>query len=200
MSLDFFASPYSSSVTSIQGQTYIGGANVTTDANGNASFTVTIAATVPAGEIVTATASLSLTATSQFSNAVTVPAAVTSTATFLGTNTTTEGSWRNTYGADGYDIAADTSGKDPNLPSYATLSITGASTFTWAQSTTDTNALENAANTGRTATCWYSSTTMSFNLDITGGASTRSRFTRWTSTTGTAASRCRCSTRRPGRS
>ena len=200
LSLDFFASPYSSSVTSIQGKTYIGGANVTTDANGNASFTVTIAATVPAGEIVTATSSLSLTATSQFSNAVTVPAAVTSTATFLGTNTTTEGSWRNTYGADGYDIAADTSGKDPNLPSYATLSITGASTYTWAKSTTDTNALQNAANTGRTATVL-----VQFDDDELQPRHHRRRrhevsfyAVDWDNRA--AASRCRCSTRRPGRS
>jgi hypothetical protein len=170
LSLDFFASPYSSSAASIQGKTYIGEMNVTTDVNGNANFTVTIPAAVPAGQIVTATSSLGLYATSQFSNAVTVPATVTSTATFLGTDATTEGSWRNAYGADGYDIAADTSGTDPSLPSYAALSITGATTYTWASSTTATNALENAANTGRTATCWYTTTTMSFNLDITGGA------------------------------
>ena len=170
LSLDFFASPYSTSAASIQGQTYIGGANVTTDANGNATFTVTITATVPAGEIVTATSSLGLTATSQFSNAVTVPATVTSTATFLGTDTTTEGSWRNAYGADGYDIAADTSGNDPSLPSYATLEHHRRLDLHLGPSTTDTDALENAANTGRIATCWYSSTTMSFNLDITGGS------------------------------
>ena len=53
------------------------------------------------------------------------------TATFLGTDTTTEGSWRGVYGADGYDIAADTSATNPKLPSYATLGITGASTYTW---------------------------------------------------------------------
>ncbi len=92
-----------------------------------------------------------------------------SAATFLGTDTTTGGSWRGTYGANGYDIAADTSGTDPNLPSYATLSTTGATAYTWAKSTTATNALENAANTGRTATAWYTATTMSFNLDFTDG-------------------------------
>ncbi len=169
LSLDFFASPYSTSATSIQGQTYIGAANVTTDANGNANFTVTISATVPAGQIVTATSSLGLSTTSQFSNAVTVPAAVTSTATFLGTDTTTEGSWRNAYGADGYDIAADTSATDPKLPSYATLSLTGESTYVWSTTTTAQNALQNAAGTGRIASTWYSSTTFSIDLDITGG-------------------------------
>ncbi len=87
----------------------------------------------------------------------------------VGTDTTTGGSWRGTYGANGYDIAADTSATNPKLPSYATLSVTGASTYTWAKTTTATNALENAANTGRTATTWYSATTMSFNLDFTDG-------------------------------
>ena len=61
----------------------------------------------------------------------------TASATFVGTDTTTQGSWRNAYGADGYDIAADTSATDPKLPSYATLSLAGASNYTWTTSTTD---------------------------------------------------------------
>ena len=51
---------------------------------------------------------------------------------------------------------ADTSAANPKLPSYATLGITGASTYTWATSTTDLRALQNAANTGRIAAAWYS--------------------------------------------
>ena len=95
--------------------------------------------------------------------------AVTATANFLGTNTTTQGSWHGVYGASGYDIAADTSARNPKLPSYATLGITGASTYTWAASTTDPRALQNAANTGRIASTWYTSTSMSFNLNLTDG-------------------------------
>ena len=143
-------------------------ANVTTDANGNASFTVTISATVPAGRDRHGDLPRSACPRPR-SSATPSPSPVSSTATFLGTDTTTEGNWRNAYGADGYDIAADTSATDPKLPSYATLSITGASTYIWATSTTDANALQNAADTGRIASTWYTSTTMSFDLDITGG-------------------------------
>ncbi len=92
-----------------------------------------------------------------------------STATFLGTDTTTEGNWRGVYGVNGYDIAADTSATDPKLPSYATLSLTGESTYVWLTTTTAKNALQNAAGTGRIASTWYSSSTMSFNLDFTDG-------------------------------
>ncbi|MHB1559743.1 MAG: beta strand repeat-containing protein, partial [Isosphaeraceae bacterium] len=165
--LDLFANPASTPSGNVQGQTYLGAANVTTNANGGASFTVTISATVAGGDLVTATASNSLSATSQFSNAVAVP--ITSSATFLGTDTTTQGNWRNAYGADGYAIAQDTSAANPKLPSYATLNITGASNYTWTRSTTDIRALQNAADTGRIAAAWYSSSSMSFNLNLTGG-------------------------------
>ena len=123
LTIQFYASPAVDTPASIQGLTFIGQATATTDANGNASFTATLNTAVAAGQIITATADYNVASTSNFSNAVAV---VTSAASFLGTDTTTEGSWRNAYGADGYDIAADTSAGNPKLPSYATLSITGA--------------------------------------------------------------------------
>jgi hypothetical protein len=93
----------------------------------------------------------------------------TATAAFLATDTTSAGNWHGVYGADGYDIAADTSASNPKVPSYATLEITGASTYTWSSSTTDSRALQNAANTGRIESAWYSSSSLSFNLDLTDG-------------------------------
>ncbi len=166
--LQFYASPASTAPASIQGLTFIGQATVTTDANGNASFTATVNTAVAAGQIITATADYNVESTSVFSNAVTV---VTSTATFLGTDTTTEGAWRNAYGADGYDIAADTSAGNPKIPSYATLSVTGAQTYVWSTSTTDPRALQNAAGTTHIASAWYSSSTLSFNVNLTDGKS-----------------------------
>ena len=121
------------------------------------------------GQIITATADFNVSSTSNFSNAATVVA--TASASFVSTDTTTQGTWRNAYGADGYDIAADSSAGNPKLPSYATLGITGASTYTWAASTTDVRALQNSANTGRIAATWYSSTSMSFNLNLNDGQS-----------------------------
>ncbi len=168
LSLDFFASPSSTSPPSIQGKTYLGSTTVTTDAQGNATFTATFSTTVPAGQIVTATSSVGISSTSQFSNGV---ANVTSSAAFLGTDAKTEGAWRNAYGADGYDIAADTSASNPKIPSYATLSVTGAQTYVWSSNTTDPRALQNAANTARIESAWFSSSSFSFNLNITDGKS-----------------------------
>src|SRR5262249_39085820 len=52
----------------------------------------------------------------------------TATARFVATDTATRGSWIGSYGGQGYDIE----GFAPALPSYATVGLSGASTFTWA--------------------------------------------------------------------
>ncbi len=169
LTIQFYASPAAGTPAAVQGLTYIGSVTATTDASGNASFTTTLANTVVPGQIITATADFNVSSTSNFSNAETVVA--TASASFVATDTSTEGSWRNAYGADGHDIAGDTSAANPKLPSYATLGITGASIYTWTTSTTDVRALQNAANTGRIAAAWYSSTSMSFNLNLNDGQS-----------------------------
>jgi hypothetical protein len=91
-------------------------------------------------------------------------------ASFLGFDTTTLGNWRTGYGVDGYDIAADKSGTNPKLPSYATVALTGAaSTWTWTTTTTDPRALQDAAGTGRIASAWYSTAPFGFDIDLTDG-------------------------------
>ena len=170
MTLEFYASPASTAPASIQGQTYIGAANVTTDANGNATFTATLSATVPPARSSRRRCLERSRPTSNFSNAVTV--VVTSSATFLATDTTTQGTWRNAYGADGYDIAADTSATNPKLPSYATLGITGASTYTWADEhhrrPRPAERRQHRPHRRRPGT---PRTSMSFNLNLTDGKS-----------------------------
>ena len=52
----------------------------------------------------------------------------------------------------GYDIEGGAS----SLPSYATVSVSGASTWNWASSTTDPRALEAPGGSGSSAACWYS--------------------------------------------
>ena len=70
-----------------QGQTLIGSITVTTDSNGNASFTATFTATVPSGQFVIATATDSTGDTSEFAQDVVVSggvvAAVTQTAPLI---------------------------------------------------------------------------------------------------------------------
>jgi hypothetical protein len=101
---------------------------------------------------------------------VTVPSA---TASFVGTDTTTQGNWRSAYGADGYDIEGDSSGTNPSLPSYASVSLSGATTYTWGTNTGNSSALQNVASTGDIASTWYSFTSFNINVGITDGKSHR---------------------------
>src|SRR5262249_28041534 len=63
-------------------------------------------------------------------------------AAFVGTDTTTQGSWQGAYGAQGYNVVGDA----VSYPSYAQVSVSGASTYVWAGSTTDVRALQKATN------------------------------------------------------
>ncbi len=65
-------------------------------------------------------------------------------ATFLKQDTTTQGTWIHTYGSQGYDVIGSSS--SVSIPSYATVTPSGQSSYTWASSTTDPRALQNPAN------------------------------------------------------
>ena len=81
-------------------------------------------------------------------------------------DTTTQGNWIGTYGADGDYINALTA----QPPSYGTVTFTGTSNFTWASSTTDVQALEDQPpGTSRIASTWYSGGTETFSVVTTDG-------------------------------
>jgi hypothetical protein len=82
-------------------------------------------------------------------------------ATYLSTDTTTQGTWKGTYGSAGYNIIGDLA----SYPSYATVSPSGQSSWTWSSSTSDARALQKAdvGATDRIAACWYQS---SFTVDV----------------------------------
>ena len=87
---------------------------------------------------------------------------------FVKFDSSTQGSWRGTYGGDGYVIANDSL----NLPSYATLTPSGASLYSWYPSTTDPRALlKGASATDRIASTYYSGSSFSFDLNLTDGQS-----------------------------
>jgi hypothetical protein len=82
------------------------------------------------------------------------------TATFLTTDTTTQGTWQGVYGSNGYNVLSD----NVSYPSYATVSATGIPLWTWAASTSDPRALQKASNpTDHIAACWYGNT---FTIDL----------------------------------
>ncbi len=89
----------------------------------------------------------------------------TGTASFVQKDTTTKGNWIGPYGNQGYDIEGFAAG----LPSYATVGISGASTYVWASSTTDARALEDPpSGSGRSAQTWFG-TNFTFDINLTDG-------------------------------
>jgi hypothetical protein len=128
------------------------------------TFSVT-AGTVSTPTPVTLTASYSgVNAT--FGVTVNPALAVVASATYAGLDTTTQGTWTGKYGADGYIVANDAT----NPPAYATVSLTGDSLYTWAASTTTVSALQaSSGSSKRMASCYYSTTHFTMNLNLTDG-------------------------------
>lgn len=93
------------------------------------------------------------------------PPAVGNSATFAGTDTTTHGAWLNTYGQDGYALAASTSAN----PSYGTAAESLAQGYTWAGSSIDIRALQYKDGNGRIASTWFSIAPFNINVSITDG-------------------------------
>ena len=86
-------------------------------------------------------------------------------ATYVEQDASTEGNWINSYGTQGYDVL----GGAASLPSYATVTPSGQSSFTWTTSTTDPRALEQAGGGGRIDAVWYATNSFSIDVDITDG-------------------------------
>src|SRR5262249_5362557 len=85
--------------------------------------------------------------------------------TFVKQDTGTQGTWIGTYGAQGYDIINSSA----SLPSYATVTPSGQSSYTWAASTTDVRALQVPGTTSRIAACWYSGSSFKVDVNLTDG-------------------------------
>jgi hypothetical protein len=133
-------------------------ATFATIAGGQASVSAT--ANASTGRY-TVTASASGGAGAKFNLTNLVPAS----AAFANTNTTTHGNWIGTYGTDGYDII----GSAASIPSYAKVTPSGESTWTWAASTTDSGALQTPGGTSRIAAAWYSATSFTVDVNLTDG-------------------------------
>lgn len=94
---------------------------------------------------------------------------------FVGSDSTTQGTWKGMYGADGYDVICD--GGSCNIgayPSYAQVTASGKANYIWSGSTADPRALQRAANPAqRIAACWYSGGTFTIDLTISDGQTHR---------------------------
>ena len=88
----------------------------------------------------------------------------TATATFVKEDTTTQGNWIGGYGSQGYDIVSGPT----SLPSYAVLTTSGASTYTWSNRSKP-SVLQLPGSSNRVAAVWYSATNFSISLNLTDG-------------------------------
>jgi hypothetical protein len=89
-----------------------------------------------------------------------------STASFVGTDTTTQGSWQGVYGASGYNVISNAT----SYPSYATVTASRETAYTWSASTSDVRALQKAPPaTDRIAATWYSRSSFMIDINLTDG-------------------------------
>jgi hypothetical protein len=97
------------------------------------------------------------------------------TASFVRSDTATRGSWKASYGAEGFRLAEDPSANNPTQPAYGTITPVGQANWTWTTSTADPRALTRAAagSTDRLAACWYSSTSFDVNVNVNDSATHR---------------------------
>jgi hypothetical protein len=114
---------------------------------------------------VTLTGGVNAVATGLFFGAGTVVSS-TGTAAFVKQDSTTQGNWQGTYGADGYVVIGDLTSN----PSYVSPVASGEGQAVWPNSPTDIRALQKASNpASRIAGVWYSSTSFSVDLNVTDG-------------------------------
>jgi hypothetical protein len=88
-----------------------------------------------------------------------------STASFVSTDSTTQGTWKGVYGADG----AFTAGDANNPASYAQVAFAGQNSWTWATNSTDLRALQQANGSSRTAATWYATNAFTIDVNLTDG-------------------------------
>ncbi|MBS1819489.1 MAG: S8 family serine peptidase [Acidobacteria bacterium] len=96
---------------------------------------------------------------------VTVAASAAPQVSFLRSDATTQGSWKGTYGADGYAVVGDV----VTYPSYATMAGTNAASWVWDGAPTDVRALQRTGS-GRVAGTWYAPSAFTIDVAVSDGA------------------------------
>jgi len=84
---------------------------------------------------------------------------------FVQSDATTKGTWKTTYGADGFNTINDMM----KYPSYAQVSVIGNSSPTWTAATTDVRGLQKTSGTDRIAARWESNSFFSIDVNLTDG-------------------------------
>jgi hypothetical protein len=132
--------------------------------SGTATLTVTTNNTIAGGSYPITVSGVSGSLTSTATVTLAVQVVIPASAAFAKYDTTTQGTWKGVYGANGSAIAEDST----NYPAYATVAFNGEGNYVWASSTTDVRALESGVTSGRIASTWYSSG-FTININLTDG-------------------------------
>ena len=128
----------------------------------SANFTYTPAST--GNKILTITNNGGLTNPSNYTLNVQNPSGY---VTLVDTDYYTQGTWKGTYGTDGYIIVNDSQ----SLPSYATYTAANNNTYTWNSSTGIIRATQKGASTtDRIISGWYNNTEFTVNFTVSGTA------------------------------
>jgi hypothetical protein len=83
----------------------------------------------------------------------------------IGLDTATQGSWNGKYGGDGFMIANGPS----QQPSYGSVSVSGAATFTWAGLTSDVRALQSGPGLPTRMASLYYANNLTINVSVNDG-------------------------------
>ena len=134
----------------------------TTGNAGTAAFSATLKSS--GAQTITATDTVTSSITGKGSLTVSSSGGPT-TAMFLKQDMTTQGNWINTYGRQGYEVISNAT----SLPSYASVTASGETTYTWTTNTTDPRRLEDAGGVGRIASVWYANTSFTVAVNLSDG-------------------------------
>ena len=99
-----------------------------------------------------------------------IPVSSGPSATFLNSDTATQGNWMSTYGSDGYDIAGGPQSPANGALTYGSYSVQNDGEWTWAASTSDTRGLQIPGGAGSMAATWYSAAPFSFAVNVGTGS------------------------------
>jgi beta-lactam-binding protein with PASTA domain len=131
------------------------------------TVTTATSTSVPSGDVISENPAAGTTVADGSAVNLVVSSGTGNAATYTGLDTTTQGTWTNVYGSNGYNIANDTTN---TIPSYATLSLAGDTPYTWSSTTTAASALQvSSGSSSRIASAYYSATSFNINLDLTDG-------------------------------
>src|SRR5262249_47615598 len=88
---------------------------------------------------------------------------------FVQVDTTSQGTWKNLYGGDGYNTINDI----VKYPAYAQVNVVGNTSATWASSTSDVRGLQKTSGSDRIAARWETTSFFSIDVNLTDGLTHR---------------------------